>query len=223
MYTIAIVTAIGGLLFGYDTGVISGALLFIGDEFELDALSEGIVVSSLLIGAMVGAMGCGPLADRFGRRYSITGAAAVFAIGALVATVAPNVETLILARVVLGVAVGAASVLVPLFIAEAAPPEIRGKLVSFNQLMITIGILVAYLTNAAFAYEGGWASGCCSCPKHRVGWWKRAGSRRLRRCCAGSAEIGRAVLNLPKSGRRKKTNHASPRCATWPSLGSVRR
>ena len=156
VYTIAIVTAIGGLLFGYDTGVISGALLFIGDEFELDALSEGIVVSSLLIGAMVGAMGCGPLADRFGRRYSITGAAAVFAIGALVATVAPNVETLILARVVLGVAVGAASVLVPLFIAEAAPPEIRGKLVSFNQLMITIGILVAYLTNAAFAYEGGW-------------------------------------------------------------------
>ena len=158
VYTIAIVTAIGGLLFGYDTGVISGALLFIGDEFKLDALSEGLVVSSLLIGAMAGAIGCGPLADRFGRRFSIIGAAVIFAIGigAIIAAASPNVETLIFARVILGIAVGAASVLVPLFIAEAAPPDIRGKLVSFNQLMITIGILVAYLTNAAFAYEGGW-------------------------------------------------------------------
>ncbi len=156
VYAISIIAALGGLLFGYDTGVISGALLFIGDEFHLDPLSEGVVVSSLLIGAMAGAIGCGPLADRFGRRLSITGAATIFAIGAVLAASAPNVGTLITARVILGIAVGAASVLVPLFIAEAAPPATRGKLVSFNQLMITIGILVAYLTNAAFAYDGGW-------------------------------------------------------------------
>ncbi len=156
VYAVSIIAALGGLLFGYDTGVISGALLFIGDEFHLDPLSEGVVVSSLLIGAMIGAIACGPLADKIGRRLSITGAATVFAIGAIVAALAPNVETLIAARVILGIAVGAASVLVPLFIAEAAPPAIRGKLVSFNQLMITLGILVAYLTNAAFAYDGGW-------------------------------------------------------------------
>ncbi|WP_434619078.1 sugar porter family MFS transporter [Arthrobacter sp. A5] len=156
VYAVSIIAALGGLLFGYDTGVISGALLFIGDEFHLDPLSEGVVVSSLLIGAMAGAIACGPLADKIGRRLSITGAATIFAIGAVVAALAPSVGTLITARVILGIAVGAASVLVPLFIAEAAPPATRGKLVSFNQLMITIGILVAYLTNAAFAYDGGW-------------------------------------------------------------------
>lgn len=94
--------------------------------------------------------------DRYGRKNTIIAAAAVFTIGALLAAFAPTAGFLVVARLVLGLAVGAASVLVPLFIAEAAPPAIRGRLVSANQLLITIGILVAYLTNALFAYDGGW-------------------------------------------------------------------
>ncbi len=156
VYAISGIAAVGGFLFGYDTGVISGALLFIDDEFSLTPFIEGVVVSSILVGAMVGAVGCGPLADRYGRKRAIIAAAVLFSVGALLAAFAPSVSMLVVARVVLGIAVGAASVLVPLFIAEAAPPAIRGRLVSTNQLMITIGILGAYLTNSAFAYPGGW-------------------------------------------------------------------
>ncbi|MGP5072439.1 sugar porter family MFS transporter [Arthrobacter rhombi] len=156
VYAVSAIAAVGGFLFGYDTGVISGALLFINDDFSLTPFTEGVVVSSILVGAIIGAVGCGPLSDRFGRKNTIITAAAVFTIGALLAAFAPTAEFLVVARLVLGVAVGAASVLVPLFIAEAAPPAIRGRLVSANQLLITIGILAAYLTNALFAYDGGW-------------------------------------------------------------------
>ena len=150
------ITAIGGFLFGYDTGVISGALLFIERDFQLTPLMEGVVVSAILIGAIVGALLCGPVSDRIGRRRTILGTAVVFAIASLWAALVPSAEYLIAARVMLGIAVGAASVIVPLYIAEAAPPKIRGRLVATNQLMITIGILGAYLTNALFAYDGGW-------------------------------------------------------------------
>lgn len=156
VYLISGITAIGGFLFGYDTGVISGALLFIKKDFALSPFMQGVVVSAILVGAIIGAIGCGPLSDRFGRRRTIIAMATVFVAGSIVAALAVSVAMLIAGRVVLGLAVGGASVLVPLYIAEAAPPRLRGRLVSVNQLLITIGILIAYLVNAAFAYDGGW-------------------------------------------------------------------
>jgi sugar porter (SP) family MFS transporter len=156
VYLVAVITAIGGFLFGYDTGVISGALLFIEKDFSLSPFVEGVVVSAILVGAILGALAGGPLSDRFGRRRGILALAAVFCVGSLLAAFSVSVSMLIGARVILGVAVGGASVLVPVFISEAAPPRLRGRLVSVNQLLLTVGILGAYLTNALFAYDGGW-------------------------------------------------------------------
>ena len=148
--------ALGGLLFGYDTGVISGAILFITEELGLTPFLEGLVVSSLLLGAAVGAGSAGPLSDRLGRRNLIIMAAVTFTIGAIGAALAPNVGVLVLFRVVLGLAVGAAALIVPLYLSEIAPTEIRGAISSLNQLMIVTGILVAYVVNALLADAGAW-------------------------------------------------------------------
>ena len=156
VYTISAVAALGGMLFGYDTGVISGALLFIKKVFSLSPFMQGAVVSSLLVGATVGALVAGPLSDRFGRRPVLISAAIIFIVGALLAALTPNAAILIVARFVLGLAVGTASLLVPLYIAEMAPADVRGALVNFNQLMITIGILVSYLVGYALASAQGW-------------------------------------------------------------------
>ena len=156
VYVVASVAALGGLLFGYDTGVISGALLFIQQDFQLNAFTEGFIVSSLLLGAMVGAAVSGTLSDRLGRRTIILVAAAIFAVGAVGAGLSPNVETLIVFRFFLGLGVGSASALVPSYISESAPTDVRGSLSSLFQLAITIGILVAYLVNAVFASASDW-------------------------------------------------------------------
>ena len=156
VYVVASVAALGGLLFGYDTGVISGALLFINKDFQLNPFLEGFIVSSLLLGAMVGAAISGALSDRLGRRTIILVAAAIFAVGAIGAGLSPNVGTLIFFRFLLGLGVGSASALVPSYISESAPTDVRGSLSSLFQLAITIGILVAYLVNAAFASAGDW-------------------------------------------------------------------
>ena len=156
VYVVASVAALGGLLFGYDTGVISGALLFIGKDFQLNPFLEGFIVSSLLLGAMVGAGVSGALSDRLGRRTIIIAAAAVFAVGAVGAGLSPNVEVLIFFRFFLGLGVGSASALVPSYISESAPTDVRGSLSSLFQLAITLGILIAYLVNAAFAPSEDW-------------------------------------------------------------------
>src|SRR5215212_1276687 len=148
--------ALGGLLFGYDTGVIAGALLYINKDLELTPTLQGVVVSSLLVGAMVGAIVAGPLADAIGRRRLVLIAAVTFIVGAIGSALAPSAAVLILFRVVLGLAVGAASVIVPLYLAELAPTEIRGAIASLNQLMIVTGILVAYIVNLSLAASGGW-------------------------------------------------------------------
>src|SRR5215213_7273769 len=148
--------ALGGLLFGYDTGVIAGALLYINKDLGLTPTLQGVVVSSLLVGAMVGAIVAGPLADAIGRRRLVLIAAVTFIVGAIGSAVAPSAGVLILFRVVLGLAVGAASVIVPLYLAELAPTGIRGAIASLNQLMIVTGILVAYIVNLALAASGGW-------------------------------------------------------------------
>lgn len=156
VFVVAFVAALGGLLFGYDTGVISGALPFIDSDFSLSPLSEGLVVSSLLVGAMAGAGFAGRLADTLGRRRVVLIAAVVFAFGAIGAGLAPEVWVLVLFRVVLGIAVGAASVMVPLYISEMSPTPVRGTLSSLFQLAITIGILVAYVINYALAGSEAW-------------------------------------------------------------------
>lgn len=153
----SIVTALGGLLFGYDTGVVSGALLFLKDSFgNLSSFDKELVTSLLLVGAAVGALGAGRAADRVGRRLTILVTALVFIAGVLGAAFAPAFWFLILMRFVIGLAVGSASMTVPLFIGELAPPRFRGALVSFNQLAITVGILVSYLIDYGLSSSHDW-------------------------------------------------------------------
>ena len=156
VYLIAGVCALGGLLFGYDIGVISGALLFIREDLALSPFLQSVVVSGLLVGAVVGALVGGPLSDRYGRRKTVMLAALIFVIGAIGAGLSPSVGALIAFRFVLGLGVGLASLIVPLYISEVSPANVRGGLVSLNQLMITIGILAAYLVNFALAEAEAW-------------------------------------------------------------------
>jgi SP family sugar:H+ symporter-like MFS transporter len=148
--------SLGGLLFGYDTGVISGAILFISQELRLTPFLEGLVVASLLLGAAAGAASAGPLSDRLGRRNLIIIAAILFTVGAIGAALAPNVGVLVLFRVVLGLGVGAAALVVPLYLSEIAPTQIRGAISSLNQLNIVVGILLAYIVNALLANAEAW-------------------------------------------------------------------
>ncbi|MFC4439686.1 MULTISPECIES: sugar porter family MFS transporter [Natrialbaceae] len=165
VYVVAALAALNGLLFGFDTGVISGAMLYIRETFELatilgysmnPAYVEGVIVSGAMIGAIIGAALGGRLADRLGRRRLILVGAVVFFVGSLIMAIAPTVEVLILGRIVDGIGVGFASVVGPLYISEISPPKIRGSLVSLNQLTITSGILIAYLVNYAFSSGGEW-------------------------------------------------------------------
>jgi MFS family permease len=144
------------LLFGYDLGVVAGALLFITPELGLNPFLEGLVVSSLLVGAMVGAAGCGPLSYRFGRRTVVLVSAVIFSVGAIGAALAPNAAVVILFRFVMGLALGTSSGMVPIYLSELAPAEARGKLSGLNRLMISTGILVAYLVNLALAPYEAW-------------------------------------------------------------------
>lgn len=153
---VAVITAIGGLLFGYDTGVISGAILFIRDAFALSSTAQEIVVSAVLIGAVIGASISGVLADKYGRRIMIILAAIIFGLGSIFTALTPDVNTLIAGRIGIGIAIGIASFIVPLYIAEVAPYNIRGALVSLNQLAITIGIVASYLVDLYFATTGAW-------------------------------------------------------------------
>ncbi|HEY0572244.1 MAG TPA: sugar porter family MFS transporter, partial [Enterovirga sp.] len=148
--------ALGGLLFGYDTGVISGALLFIPDDFKLTPFLQGAIVGGLLLGAMVGAAFAGRLSDRLGRRTLIIAAGVIFTAGALLAALAPSVGVLIAARFVLGLAVGSAALVVPLYLSEIAPTEMRGAITALNQLAIVVGILAAFVVNAILASSGDW-------------------------------------------------------------------
>ena len=152
----AAVAALGGFLFGFDTGIISGALLFIKQEFGLSAGLQQLVVGSLLLAAVVGALLGGPITDAWGRKKTLILAALIFGVGALVASFSPNLAVLVVARVLLGLAIGIASMIVPVYIAEIAPPRVRGALVSLQQFMITVGIMVSYLVSYAFSGSGAW-------------------------------------------------------------------
>ena len=148
--------ALGGLLFGYDTGKIAGAIIFVQRELGLNAFTEGLVVSSLLIGAAIGAGTCGPLSDRIGRKRVILIAAVIFAATAIGEALSPNAATLIFMRLIGGLAVGAASLTVPLYLSEMAPARSRGAVSSLNQLMIVTGILSAFIVNYTLAAAEAW-------------------------------------------------------------------
>ncbi|NBK47744.1 sugar porter family MFS transporter [Staphylococcus delphini] len=148
--------ALGGLLYGYDMGVISGALLYLKDDIPLNAYTEGLVVSSMLVGAIIGAGLSGPLSEKLGRRRLVFMISIVFIIGALILALAPTMEILVLGRAIIGLAVGGSTAIVPVYLSELAPTDARGSLSSLNQLMITIGILASYLVNYAFAPIEGW-------------------------------------------------------------------
>jgi sugar porter (SP) family MFS transporter len=156
VYLSTVVAAVGGLLFGYDIGVISGAILFVKEAFSLSPGGEEIVVSSVLLGSLVGAAAGGSLSDRFGRRGLLIAAAIVFGAGAIGAALAPSMMWLVIARIVAGVAIGVASFVAPLYISEIAPVAIRGKLVSINQVALTTGIVISYLIDYAFSGAHAW-------------------------------------------------------------------
>ncbi len=153
---VALIAALGGLLFGYDTGVMSGALLFISPDFSMTAHQEGWVTSMLLVGAAVGALVAGRAADAWGRRTTLLIGGAIFIIGSLWCALAGSIFALGAARTFLGVAVGGVSIVSPMYIAEVVPPAMRGRLVSLNTLMIVVGQLAAYLVNSALATTGSW-------------------------------------------------------------------
>jgi SP family galactose:H+ symporter-like MFS transporter len=156
-YLISAVAALGGLLFGYDTGVISGALLFIRQVMSLSPTLQGIVVAIALAGAAIGAAMAGYLSDRIGRRRVILTAGLLFIAGAIVSAIAQEVTILLIGRFLVGLAIGVASMLTPLYLAEISPASDRGAIVSLNQLCITAGILVSYLVGFALAgVSDGW-------------------------------------------------------------------
>lgn len=157
--TVALIATFGGLLFGYDTSVINGALSPMVKELGLTNLTEGMVTSGLLFGAAVGAITGGRLSDGWGRRKSIILMSVLFFIGALTCVFAPDFGVMVVGRVILGLAVGAASTVVPVFLAELAPFEIRGSLAGRNEMMIVIGQLAAFIINAIIGNVWGEGNG----------------------------------------------------------------
>lgn len=154
VYLIAAVAALGGLLFGFDTAIINGALVFLKKDFNLTDSQTELAASSILFGAVAGAALAGWLTDRYGRRRLLFGAAALFTVSALAAAVPRTLTEFVLARLAGGLAIGVASLLVPLYIAEIAPARIRGRLVTLNQLAIVSGILLAYVASYYLAGLG---------------------------------------------------------------------
>lgn len=153
---IALVAAISGILFGYDTGVMSGAILFIAPDFALTPWLNGIVVGMVLLGALIGAIVSGRLTDFFGRRKLLLIVSFLFIFGALATAIAPSILWLIIGRIVIGIAVGNASYVGPLYISEMAPQKHRGALVALNQLAIVIGILLSYIVDYYFSFTSNW-------------------------------------------------------------------
>lgn len=144
---ISLIVALGGFLMGFDASVISGVVRFIEPEFNLSKLQVGWAVSSLTLTATLGMMISGPLSNAFGRRYVLKWAAVFYAVSALASAMAVDLTTFVIARMLGGFGVGASLIIAPMYIAEIAPPKLRGRLVSFNQLNIVVGISAAFFTN----------------------------------------------------------------------------
>jgi MFS transporter, SP family, arabinose:H+ symporter len=154
VYLTALVAATSGLLFGFDIAVINGAIIFLRDEFQLTEMQTEFAASSLLFGCIFGAAMAGWLSDKFGRRRLLMICATLFAVSALGAAIPRNLTDFAIYRFIGGIAIGAASLLAPLYIAEIAPATIRGRLVALNQMAIVTGILLAYLVNWVLSFAG---------------------------------------------------------------------
>ena len=171
---LAITACIGGFLFGYDTGVISGALPYMlmpseAGGLQLTPVQEGLIGGILLLGCAVGAVVGGRLSDRYGRRHNILILAVVFFVGAVGCALAPNITLMYVARFVLGLAVGGASTTVPVYLSESAPKEQRGMLVAVDQLMIVTGQFAAFVMNAVIAaVQGGPAAEVANDPQRHL-------------------------------------------------------
>ncbi|MBE6445727.1 MAG: sugar porter family MFS transporter [Alphaproteobacteria bacterium] len=157
LYIVAVVASLGGLLSGFDMGVISGALLFINETWNMTPFEQGWLVSSAIAGSVIGAAANGYLADLYGRKKIIIATALLFIIGSIMCGYAQSINQLILSRIIIGIAVGMVSFAVPLYLSEISPQNIRGMFVSLFQLAITAGILLSYLINRVFAnFEFNW-------------------------------------------------------------------
>jgi MFS transporter, SP family, galactose:H+ symporter len=151
-----VLAALAGLMFGLDIGVISGATQFIQKEFQISDRMIEWIVSSMMLGAAVGALGAGWMSAALGRKRSLILGGVLFVLGSLLSGVAWSPDTLVAARLILGLAIGVATFTAPLYLAEVAPEYIRGAMISLYQLMITIGILVAFLSDTVLSYSGNW-------------------------------------------------------------------
>lgn len=161
---VALVSAISGLLYGYDTGIISGALLQIGEDFDIGHVWEQVIAASILVGAVIGALTCSRLAERRGRRGTLLLIGVVFVVGAVAASLSPDPVTLSLSRLVLGFAVGGATQTAPVYVAELAPTAYRGRLVLFFQIAIGVGIVIATIVGAARVIDWRVAIGMAAVP-----------------------------------------------------------
>ncbi len=149
MAMVATVAAIAGGLYGYDTGIISGALPQIAQDFELNHRAQELVTAAILLGAVIGALSSTRMSARLGRRLTIVIVAGIYCVGVVAAAISPNVWCLGLSRLVLGFAVGGSTQIVPTYIAELAPPEKRGRLVTYFNVSIGVGILLAAIVGVA--------------------------------------------------------------------------
>lgn len=154
VYGIAVVAAISGLLFGYDTAVINGALVFLRAQFQLSDFQTELAAGSLLVGCILGSGAAGALSDRFGRKRMLFLAAALFCLSSLGTALPRNLTEFVIARFIAGTAIGVASVLAPMYIAEVSPAAIRGRLVTLNQMAIVTGILLSYFVSWLLAGLG---------------------------------------------------------------------
>ena len=156
IYLSAFFAALGGFLFGYNSGVISGAILYAKDDFNLSILSQEFVVAALQVGAIIGACIAWVLADLIGRKKAIIISAFFLIVGTLFLIFAPEYEWLVAGRAIVGFGIGISSMTVPLYIAEVAPPNVRGACVTLNQLAITFGILISYIIDYSLSGLQAW-------------------------------------------------------------------
>jgi sugar porter (SP) family MFS transporter len=156
LWRVSLIAGLGGILYGYDMGVIAAALTFVRETFALSTRMQEFVVSVVLVGAMSGAVAGGGIADRIGRRATLLWGAVIFLIGSLLAPLSPNVATLIAARALLGVAIGFTSVTAPVYVSELAPAQSRGRLIGLYQFALTAGIALADLAGYWLAAQHAW-------------------------------------------------------------------
>ncbi len=156
IYGIIIIAAMGGLLFGFGTAIISGAIIFIKQAYQLKAFNIEIVVGAVLLGAAIGAIAIGKISDRYGRRNILIATALWFALGSFLSAIAANVVMIIVGRFIVGIAIGVSSFVVPLYISEIAPESQRGMLVIINTIAVTSGILIAYIVGYGLSFSHSW-------------------------------------------------------------------